>query len=143
MTAEARAALLALVDSQVTDGAEVSVDVRGRREVFLLTKPPFVTPGAHAVRVELQGFRPVTIERVNVQLGERVSLPAITLTSTPRRESSSSAAPVSTSGPSSERGGSSVCRGLLIPRTVCRRSRGSSRLDQSSGSARIRPSASR
>ncbi|HET6561456.1 MAG TPA: glycine cleavage system aminomethyltransferase GcvT [Marmoricola sp.] len=36
---------LALVDAQVTDGAEVSVDVRGRREVFALTKPPFVTPG--------------------------------------------------------------------------------------------------
>jgi aminomethyltransferase len=35
---------LALVDSQVTDGAEVAVDVRGRREVFVLTKPPFVTP---------------------------------------------------------------------------------------------------
>ena len=36
---------LALIDRQVTDGAEVSVDVRGRREVFVVTKPPFVTPG--------------------------------------------------------------------------------------------------
>lgn len=36
---------LALIASQVTDGAEVSVDVRGRREVFVVTKPPFVTPG--------------------------------------------------------------------------------------------------
>jgi aminomethyltransferase len=36
---------LALIASQVTDGAEVSVDVRGRREVFTVTKPPFVTPG--------------------------------------------------------------------------------------------------
>lgn len=36
---------MALVASQVTDGAEVSVDVRGRREVFTVTKPPFVTPG--------------------------------------------------------------------------------------------------
>jgi aminomethyltransferase len=36
---------LALVASQVTDGAEVSVDVRGRREIFTVTKPPFVTPG--------------------------------------------------------------------------------------------------
>jgi len=36
---------LALVAAQVTDGAEVSVDVRGRREVFTLTRPPFVTPG--------------------------------------------------------------------------------------------------
>ena len=34
---------LALIDSQVTDGAEVLVDVRGRHEVFVVTKPPFVT----------------------------------------------------------------------------------------------------
>jgi aminomethyltransferase len=33
---------LALVASQVTEGAEVSVDVRGRREVFTVTRPPFV-----------------------------------------------------------------------------------------------------
>jgi aminomethyltransferase len=33
---------LALVATQVTDGAEVSVDVRGRREVFLVSRPPFV-----------------------------------------------------------------------------------------------------
>jgi aminomethyltransferase len=36
---------LALVASQVTDGAEVSVDVRGRREVFTVTRPPFVDTG--------------------------------------------------------------------------------------------------
>jgi aminomethyltransferase len=36
---------LALIASQVTDGAEVSVDVRGRREVFTLTRPPFVETG--------------------------------------------------------------------------------------------------
>jgi aminomethyltransferase len=36
---------MALLASQVTDDAEVSVDVRGRREVFTVTKPPFVTPG--------------------------------------------------------------------------------------------------
>jgi aminomethyltransferase len=36
---------LALLAAQVTDGAEVSVDVRGRREIFTVTKPPFVTPG--------------------------------------------------------------------------------------------------
>jgi aminomethyltransferase len=36
---------LALLASQVTDGAEVAVDVRGRREIFTVTKPPFVTPG--------------------------------------------------------------------------------------------------
>jgi aminomethyltransferase len=35
---------LALIASQVSDGAEVSVDVRGRREVFTVTKPPFVNP---------------------------------------------------------------------------------------------------
>jgi aminomethyltransferase len=33
---------LALVASQVAEGAEVSVDVRGRREVFTVTRPPFV-----------------------------------------------------------------------------------------------------
>jgi aminomethyltransferase len=36
---------LALIAAQVEEGAEVSVDVRGRREVFAVTKPPFVTPG--------------------------------------------------------------------------------------------------
>jgi aminomethyltransferase len=35
---------LALVASQVSEGAEVSVDVRGRREVFEVTRPPFVDP---------------------------------------------------------------------------------------------------
>ncbi len=35
---------LALLDPAIGDGAEVSVDVRGRREIFVLTKPPFVTP---------------------------------------------------------------------------------------------------
>ncbi len=36
---------MALIASQVTEGAEVSVDVRGRREIFTVTKPPFVTAG--------------------------------------------------------------------------------------------------
>jgi aminomethyltransferase len=36
---------LALISSDVAEGAEVSVDVRGRPEVFTVTKPPFVTPG--------------------------------------------------------------------------------------------------
>jgi aminomethyltransferase len=36
---------LALIATQVADGAEVSVDVRGRREVFTVTKPPFVETG--------------------------------------------------------------------------------------------------
>ncbi len=35
---------LALIDAGVTDGAEVTVDVRGRAEVFVVTKPPFVQP---------------------------------------------------------------------------------------------------
>jgi aminomethyltransferase len=39
---------LALLASQVTDGAEVSVDVRGRREIFTVTRPPFVSPGVRA-----------------------------------------------------------------------------------------------
>jgi aminomethyltransferase len=36
---------LALINSQVAEGAEVSVDVRGREEIFVVTKPPFVQPG--------------------------------------------------------------------------------------------------
>ncbi|HET8604408.1 MAG TPA: glycine cleavage system aminomethyltransferase GcvT [Marmoricola sp.] len=36
---------LALINKQVEDGAEVSVDVRGRPEVFVVTRPPFVETG--------------------------------------------------------------------------------------------------
>jgi outer membrane receptor protein involved in Fe transport len=39
----------------------------------------FLTPGVHAIRVELSGFRPATIAQVDVQLGQRVTVPAITL----------------------------------------------------------------
>jgi len=35
---------LALISSQVAEGAEVTVDVRGRAEIFVVTKPPFVQP---------------------------------------------------------------------------------------------------
>jgi aminomethyltransferase len=35
---------LALLDRSVEDGATVQVDVRGRREAFTVTKPPFVEP---------------------------------------------------------------------------------------------------
>lgn len=35
---------LALVATVVDDDAEVMVDVRGRPEVFQITKPPFVQP---------------------------------------------------------------------------------------------------
>ncbi len=35
---------LALLDASVTEGDEVYVDVRGRREPFTVAKPPFVTP---------------------------------------------------------------------------------------------------
>ncbi len=34
---------LALLNHQIEDGAEVLVDVRGRPEVFVVTRPPFVT----------------------------------------------------------------------------------------------------
>ncbi len=36
---------LALVDARFTDGDRVDVQVRSRTEPFLLTRPPFVTPG--------------------------------------------------------------------------------------------------
>ena len=39
---------LALVDTWLTDGERVAVDIRGRAEPFELTKPPFVTPGVRA-----------------------------------------------------------------------------------------------
>jgi aminomethyltransferase len=35
---------LALVSSTVNPDAEVGVDIRGRREIFQLTKPPFLDP---------------------------------------------------------------------------------------------------
>jgi aminomethyltransferase len=36
---------LALVDEPYSDGDVVAVDIRGRAETFLITRPPFVTPG--------------------------------------------------------------------------------------------------
>lgn len=36
---------LGLIASQIQEGAEVTVNVRGRPEVFALTRPPFVEPG--------------------------------------------------------------------------------------------------
>ncbi len=36
---------LALLDPAIEEGAEVSVEVRGRREIFVVTRPPFVSPG--------------------------------------------------------------------------------------------------
>jgi aminomethyltransferase len=39
---------LALLDPSFTDGAEVFVNVRGRAEPFVVTKPPFVRPGVRA-----------------------------------------------------------------------------------------------
>ncbi len=35
---------LALISSEVSEGAEVTVDVRGRSEIFVVTRPPFVQP---------------------------------------------------------------------------------------------------
>ena len=39
---------LALLNAQIQDGAEVLVDVRGRPEVFVVTRPPFVADRRHA-----------------------------------------------------------------------------------------------
>jgi len=36
---------LALIESGLTDDDLVTVDIRGREEPFMITKPPFVTPG--------------------------------------------------------------------------------------------------
>jgi aminomethyltransferase len=36
---------LALLDREVEEGAEVGVDVRGRAETFVVTRPPFVETG--------------------------------------------------------------------------------------------------
>ena len=36
---------LALLEARVSDNDVVTVDIRGRLEPFLVTKPPFVTPG--------------------------------------------------------------------------------------------------
>ncbi len=40
---------------------------------------PFLTPGTYSVRVELASFRPVTFENIAVPLGQRVTVPPITL----------------------------------------------------------------
>ena len=40
-----RGIALALLDAAVADGDGVVVDVRGRREPFIVTRPPFVSPG--------------------------------------------------------------------------------------------------
>ncbi|MFB3855436.1 MAG: carboxypeptidase regulatory-like domain-containing protein [Vicinamibacterales bacterium] len=40
---------------------------------------PFLRPGVHTVRVELQGFNPASVENVSVRLGQRVTIPDITL----------------------------------------------------------------
>src|SRR5262245_51561761 len=37
---------------------------------------PFLTPGTYAVRIELQGFTPITREGVTVRLGQTVDIPA-------------------------------------------------------------------
>lgn len=35
---------MALIASQIEEGTEVGVDIRGRREIFTVTRPPFVEP---------------------------------------------------------------------------------------------------
>ena len=39
---------LAMINSQIQEGAEVLVDVRGRAEIFVVTRPPFVDPDVRA-----------------------------------------------------------------------------------------------
>jgi hypothetical protein len=75
-----------VVDAQglAIPGATVTVTSPQGRKTFLTDAEgrfhaPFLTPGRHALRIELEGFRPVTIERVDVSLGERVVLPNIML----------------------------------------------------------------
>jgi aminomethyltransferase len=36
---------LALLQTGLSDNDVVAVDIRGRQEPFMITKPPFVTPG--------------------------------------------------------------------------------------------------
>ena len=36
---------LALIETGLNDDDVVTVDIRGRQETFVITKPPFVTPG--------------------------------------------------------------------------------------------------
>jgi hypothetical protein len=75
-----------VVDAQglAIPGATVTVTSPQGRKTFVTDAEgrfhaPFLTPGRHALRIELEGFRPVTIERVDVSLGERVVLPNIML----------------------------------------------------------------
>jgi hypothetical protein len=65
--AMAQEATTGTIEGQVAD------DRQGR---FLA---PFLTPGRHSVRVELQGFRTVTVEDVDVALGQRVNMSSVTL----------------------------------------------------------------
>lgn len=39
---------LALLEAQVVDGSQVTVDIRGRAEPFEVTRPPFVKPGVRS-----------------------------------------------------------------------------------------------
>ena len=40
---------LALITSGLANDDVVTVDIRGRQEPFVITKPPFVTPGVREV----------------------------------------------------------------------------------------------
>lgn len=75
-----------VVDAQGLAIPGVTVTVTGRQGAKTATTDadgrflvPFLTPGPHTVRVELQGFRPATVENVNVALGEREVLADIAL----------------------------------------------------------------
>jgi hypothetical protein len=75
-----------VVDAQglAIPGATVTVVSPQGQRAFITDEEgrfhaPFITPGRHEVRVELQGFRPVNIEDIDVSIGERVVLPNIVL----------------------------------------------------------------
>jgi hypothetical protein len=79
------------IEGQVVDaqglaipGATVTVTGRRGPQAFVTDAEgrflaPFLNPGPHTVKVEIQGFRPATVEQVNVPLGQRVTMAAITL----------------------------------------------------------------
>src|SRR5690349_18500354 len=79
------------LSGQVTDaqglaipGATVTVTGPQGTLTFVTTDDgtfiaPFLVPGTYDVRVELQGFRPASTERITVGLGERRMLPPLVL----------------------------------------------------------------
>ena len=65
-------------------GATVTVTGAQGEQTFVTDQEgrfmaPFLTPGPHSVKVEIEGFRPATLEQVSVLLGQRVTMAPITL----------------------------------------------------------------